>query len=356
MAAAARIPPRDAPSAAPGGAPARADPPPADPPHVPVLLDALMKALGPLHGTWLDGTFGAGGHSRALLQAGAERLIALDRDPEAIAAGAPLVAEFAPRLRLIRDRFSNLDAHGQALAGVLLDLGVSSMQLDRPERGFSFMRDGPLDMRMGEGGFSAADIVNGATEAQLADILHHYGEERAARRIARQIVKARAEAPITSTARLAEIVASALPPRRAGQSHPATRSFQALRIAVNDELGELVRALAAAERALAPGGILAVISFHSIEDRIVKRFLKSRAAGSGGGASRYAPEAPETAPLWRPIGKPLVPGAAELAANPRARSARLRLAERLEAPARAVDPAEIGLPFAGGHVMDEGEG
>ncbi len=349
MAAAARRVSRDAQGAARDRAAARRGGPtmPGRAPHVPVLRDALIEALGPLHGTWLDGTFGAGGHSRALLGAGAERLIALDRDPAAIAAGATLQAEFGPRLQLIRDRFSNLDAHGRDLAGVLLDLGVSSMQLDQAERGFSFMRDGPLDMRMGGSGFSAAELVNSATEAQLADILHHYGEERAARRIARRIVQARAEAPIVTTAQLAEIVASALPPRREGQSHPATRSFQALRIAVNDELGELVRGLAAAERALAPGGILAVITFHSIEDRIVKRFLKTRASGGGGG-SRYAPERPEQRPLWRLRGKPIAPGAAELASNPRARSARLRLAERLEAPARALDTAEIGLPFVSG--------
>ena len=245
-------------------------------PHVPVLLGALMARIAPVGGVWVDGTFGAGGYTRALLQAGAERVIAIDRDPSALALAAPLQAEAGARLLLAEGNFADLDqiAGGDAsVDGVVLDLGVSSMQLDQPERGFSFLRDGPLDMRMGAHGTSAADLVNTAPEALLADILHHLGEERAARRIARAIVAARAEAPIATTGRLASVIEGCLPRPKPGQSHPATRSFQALRIAVNDELGALVEGLQAAERALRPGGLLAVVSFHSLEDRIVKRFM-----------------------------------------------------------------------------------
>ncbi|MEM1345514.1 MAG: 16S rRNA (cytosine(1402)-N(4))-methyltransferase RsmH [Pseudomonadota bacterium] len=256
---------------------------PHTPPHIPVLLDAVIEALAPVAGgVFIDATFGAGGYTRALLDAGAARVVALDRDPEAIAAGRVL-AEAEPRLRLVETEFAALEtaaeAEGAAPAdGVVLDVGVSSMQLDQAERGFSFRHDGPLDMRMGGTGPSATDLVNGASEGALADILHHYGEERAARRIARAIVRARSESPITRTARLAEVVSACLPPARPGQVHPATRSFQALRIAVNDELGQLAAALSGAERLLAEGGRLAVVSFHSLEDRVVKRFFQ---IGSG---------------------------------------------------------------------------
>jgi 16S rRNA (cytosine1402-N4)-methyltransferase len=224
-----------------------------------------------------------------------------------------------------------------------MDLGVSSMQLDRAERGFSFQKDGPLDMRMGAAGPSAADLVNTASEEELADILYHYGEERASRRIAKAIVAARAKAPIETTRALARIVEGCLPRAKPGQSHPATRSFQAIRIAVNDEFGELVAGLEAAERALAPGGRLAVVSFHSLEDRVVKRFLQARSS-TGGGGSRYLPEAGAEVPGFRLIGKALSADAAELAANPRARSARLRVAGRTDAPARAVDRAGLQVP------------
>ena len=224
---------------------------PSESPHVPVLLRPILEAVAPVSGRWLDGTFGAGGYTRALLDAGADEVIAVDRDPDVFQMAAAWAGAYSGRLRMVEGRFSELDAHaGGPLDGVVLDLGVSSMQLDRPERGFSFQSDGPLDMRMSREGTSAADIVNGASETQLADILYHFGEERAARRIARAIVAARAEAPITRTGRLAEVVSRCLPRPKPGQSHPATRSFQALRIAVNEEFDELVEGLEAAERAL----------------------------------------------------------------------------------------------------------
>ncbi len=305
-------------------------------PHLPVLIDPLIRAAAPVTGTWLDGTYGAGGYTRALLQAGAAHVIGIDRDPLAHRIATP-----DPRVTLVEDTFSNLDAHASDLSGVVLDLGVSSMQLDRAERGFSFQKDGPLDMRMGQAGRSAADIVNQADEGLIADILYHYGEERAARRIARAIVAAR---PVTGTAALTEIVERCLPRPKPGQSHPATRTFQALRIAVNDEYGELARGLMAAERALAPGGILAVVSFHSVEDRMVKRFLQER-AGQTGGPSRHQPAQTPAPPAFEIVTKKAVgPDAAELAANPRARSAKLRVARRTAAPAAPIDPGRIGMP------------
>lgn len=326
-------------------------------PHVPVLLGPILETVAPVRGLWLDGTFGAGGYARALLEAGAARVIGVDRDPTVFELARGWAGAWGERLVLVEGRFGDLDRiaaehAGAPLHGVVLDLGVSSMQLDRPERGFSFLREGPLDMRMEASGPSAADLVATASEAELADILHHYGEERAARRIARAIVAAREEAPITTTARLAAIVESCLPPARPGQAHPATRSFQAIRIAVNDELGQLVAGLEAAERALAPGGWLAVVTFHSLEDRIVKRFL-ARGAGRAGAASRHAPEAPAEVPRWEPVTRrAITPTPEEVAANPRARSARLRIARRSAAPARpladaaqaAAERAELGLP------------
>lgn len=318
--------------------------PRADAPHVPVLLAPLLEALAPLRGVWLDGTLGAGGYARGLLDAGAGRVIGLDRDPLALEMAREWGAAYGERLRLVEGNFANLDVlAGEALDGVVLDLGVSSMQLDRPERGFSFLRDGPLDMRMSQQGQSAADLVNEAPEALLADILYHFGEERASRRIARAIARARAEAPITRTLQLAEIVASCLPRPAPGQSHPATRSFQALRIAVNAEFDALVDGLEAAERALKPGGALAVVSFHSLEDRIVKRFMQLRAGRTGGG-SRHAPPQAEEALRFTLAGRAIAPDAAELAANPRARSARLRIARRTEAQAGPVDRSALGLP------------
>ena len=312
--------------------------------HVPVLLRPLLAAVAPVTGIWIDGTLGAGGYARALLDAGAERLIGIDRDPLALEMAEDWAGAYGDRLTLVRDTFSQLDAHVPAADGVVLDLGVSSMQIDRAERGFSFRKDGPLDMRMSQQGQSAADIVNTAPEAVLADILYLYGEERASRRIARAIVRARETAPIESTGALAAIIEKCLPRARPGQAHPATRSFQALRIAVNDEYGELVAGLEAAERVLVPGGKLAVVTFHSIEDRIVKRFFQIKSA-TGGGGSRHAPAQAR----WRPqftlkTRKAIGPDADELAANPRARSARLRVGFRTDAPARPADPRALGMP------------
>lgn len=318
---------------------------PGDAPHIPVLLKPLLAACAPVRGVWLDGTFGAGGYARGLLEAGADRVIGMDRDPGALAMADPWRGAWGDRLRLVQGNFSALDLlAGEPLDGVVLDLGVSSMQLDQPERGFSFLRDGPLDMRMSGEGTSAADLVNEAPEDHLADILYHYGEERASRRIARAIVAARAVGRIDSTGALAQIVEKCLPRSKPGQSHPATRSFQALRIAVNTEFAELVAGLAAAERALRPGGLLAVVSFHSLEDRIVKRFFADRAGGPGQG-SRYEPAAPPVPARFDPVTRrPVGPDADELAANPRARSALLRIGRRTDSPPGAVDPAALGVP------------
>jgi 16S rRNA (cytosine1402-N4)-methyltransferase len=319
--------------------------------HVPVLRDEVVAALDPARGgAFVDGTFGAGGYARALLEGGADLVLGIDRDPDAIARGRAWAGRYGGRLRLAQGRFGDLDriagAEGAVpAAGVALDVGVSSMQIDEAARGFSFTRDGPLDMRMGREGPTAADLVNDASEAELADVLFHYGEERAARRIARAIVEARAEAPIETTARLAEIVARRLPPQRPGQPNPATRSFQALRIAVNDELGELARALGAAERALGEGGVLAVVTFHSLEDRIVKRFFQLR-GGRAPQGSRHGPGAAAAEPARFDLmtRHAAAPGPAEIARNPRARSAKLRAARRTAAPAGAVDPAALGVP------------
>ena len=318
-------------------------------PHIPVLLDAILKAVAPVTGTWLDGTFGAGGYTRGLLAAGAERVIGVDRDPMVFEMVAGWAAGYGDRLILVEGTFSELDRHAgeagyPALDGVVLDLGVSSMQLDLAERGFSFMRDGPLDMRMGQAGPSAEDLVNDAPEGALADILFHYGEERAARRIARAIVRERAETRINSTLQLAGIVEKCLPRAKPGQSHPATRSFQAIRIAVNDEFGQLAEGLMAAERALAPGGALAVVTFHSLEDRIAKRFLQDRAS-FGGGGSRHAPQEAERAPAFTLTPRrAIAPDDAEIARNPRARSAKLRVARRTGAPAADPHADVMGLP------------
>ncbi|RBI74639.1 16S rRNA (cytosine(1402)-N(4))-methyltransferase [Roseovarius sp. TE539] len=324
---------------------------PGDAPHVPVLLGPLLEAVAPVQGTWLDGTLGAGGYARGLLRAGAAHVIGLDRDPAALEmARTGWASDCAGRVTLVQDVFSNLDAHGQGLQGVVLDLGVSSMQLDQAARGFSFMRDGPLDMRMGGEGRSAADLVNDTDEGTLADILYLYGEERASRRIARAIVRARSEAPIVTTGQLAEIVEKCLPRGKPGQVHPATRSFLAIRIAVNDELGELSAGLAAAERALAPGGHLAVVTFHSIEDRMVKRFMQSR-SGGGGRGSRHAPEIEHPEPQFiQATRKALSADAQEVARNPRARSARLRVATRTSAAARPLDRRTLGQPLPRGGV------
>ncbi|MEQ9041617.1 MAG: 16S rRNA (cytosine(1402)-N(4))-methyltransferase RsmH [Silicimonas sp.] len=315
-----------------------------DAPHIPVLLDSILKACTPIEGVWLDGTFGAGGYARGLLEAGADRLIGVDRDPAVFEMAANWAAAYGDRLTLIEGTFSDLDDYAdEPLDGVVLDLGVSSMQLDQAERGFSFMADGPLDMRMSQQGRSAAEIVAEASEAMLADILYHYGEERAARSIARAIVKTRQDTPIETTGALVRIVEAVLPRPKPGHSHPATRTFQALRIAVNDEFGQLVEGLEAAERALKPGGWLAVVSFHSLEDRVVKRFFQAR-SGKSGSANRYQPEQAEEAPRFQARNKAIPPTKEEIARNPRARSANLRVGRRTSAPPGRVDRAGLGLP------------
>ena len=316
-----------------------------DRPHIPVLLRPLLRAVAPVTGIWADGTFGAGGYTRGLLAEGADVVVGIDRDPLVFDMAADWAGEYGDRLRLEQGTFSELDSlAGEPLDGVVLDLGVSSMQLDLAERGFSFMKDGPLDMRMSQSGPSAADIVNNASEAALADILFQYGEERASRRIAKAIVAARAEQPFETTLQLAGVIENCLPRSKPGQSHPATRSFQAIRIAVNDEFGQLIAGLEAAERALKPGGKLAVVTFHSMEDRVVKRFLQARSS-VGGGGSRYAPQGQDEVPAFRLTPKKAIgPDADELAENPRARSSRLRVATRTEAPAEATDRKKLGLP------------
>ncbi len=317
---------------------------PSDTPHIPVLLRAILNAVRPINGRWIDGTLGAGGYTRALLDDGADEVVGIDRDPMAIEMAGDWGAEYGDRLRTVQATFSQMDEHVEEADGVVLDLGVSSMQLDQADRGFSFQKDGPLDMRMGQAGRSAADIVNEASEEALADILFLYGEERASRRIARAIVKARDIAPITTTSALAHIVTGCLPRSKPGQAHPATRSFQALRIAVNDEYAELVMGLEAAERVLSPGGTLAVVTFHSVEDRIVKRFLQAK-ADTGGGGSRYAPETAERQPQFTLTSrKAIAPDAEELAANPRSRSAKLRIAIRTDAAAAPADRRGLGMP------------
>ena len=321
--------------------------------HIPVLLSEVVASLRPVDGgTYIDATFGAGGYTRAILEAARCNVLALDRDPSAILAASSMRDEFGDRLTILESRFSELDlvASEQGVTpvdGVVLDIGVSSMQLDQPERGFSFQADGPLDMRMSSSGPSAADIVNETEEEDLARILYMLGEERRSRPIARLIVKARTEdGPITTTRALAELVTRAVGGRRGDPQHPATQTFQALRIYVNDELGELARALAAAERTLKPGGRLVVVTFHSLEDRIVKRFMQER-AGKESRGSRHLPaqSVKFAAPSFEIVNsRPLTPSKAELEVNPRARSARLRAAVRTEAPTWPLDEAELGVP------------
>jgi len=316
----------------------------ADAPHIPVLLDEVMAALAVQPGeTHIDGTFGAGGYTRAILAAGAARVFAFDRDPDAISAGRALEAESEGRLILVAERFSQmmpvLAALGvESVDGVTLDIGVSSMQLDQAARGFSFQGDGPLDMRMEQAGTSAADFVNEADEAEIADVIHLYGEEPRARRIARAIVAAR---PLTRTGELADVVRRATGHHPGMSKDPATRTFQAIRIHLNRELEELEQGLSAAEALLGAAGRLAVVSFHSLEDRIVKRFLKGRGGGMGAG-SRHRPEAvPGKAPSFESVSRGIRAGEAEQRRNPRARSATLRSAHRTAAPPW---PAEVSVP------------
>lgn len=310
--------------------------------HVPVLLDEVLAALRPAKGeTIIDGTFGAGGYTRAILGTGAS-VVAIDRDPDAIAAGRELETQSGGRLRLVQAPFSSLDEHVDLVDGVVLDIGVSSMQLDQAERGFSFRADGPLDMRMAQAGPSAADVVNHYKAGDLARIFGFLGEERHAGRIARMIESRREKRPFERTLDLADAIETHIGRSPKDKIHPATRVFQALRIYVNDELGELARALFAAERALKPGGRLVVVTFHSLEDRIVKRFIADRSSAPS--RSRYMPEVQAIATTFDKQGGAVGPTEVETASNPRARSAKLRAAVRTTAPARGEDISIFGLP------------
>jgi 16S rRNA (cytosine1402-N4)-methyltransferase len=314
-------------------------------PHLPVLLAEVLKALQPLEGARIvDGTFGAGGYSRALLEAGAS-VVAIDRDPNVAPFAQALARDFPNRFTFVPGTFSALDSLageiGGAFDGVVLDIGVSSMQLDEADRGFSFMREGPLDMRMAGQGESAADLVNGLEADQLANLLYAYGEERKSRRIAQFIVAARAEEPITTTTQLARIIEKSIG-RKPGDAHPATRSFQALRIAVNAEFDELVEGLFAAERLLPENGRLAVVTFHSLEDRIVKRFFDPEKGAPT--QSRHLPQVVSEERRWRGVAKAVKAGEAELARNPRSRSATLRTAHRSDSTARPVSYEGLAVP------------
>lgn len=313
------------------------------PPHIPVLLAEVIAALAPRDGgAYVDGTFGAGGYTRAILSASACRVWAIDRDPTAVARGRSLEESQGGRFAMIEGRFGDMDVllrqQGvNQVDGIALDIGVSSMQIDQAERGFSFAKDGPLDMRMETKGPSAADMVNDTPEGELADIIYRYGEERLSRRVAKAIVEARRAKRFERTGELAEVIRKVVP--RSGDGiDPATRTFQALRIAVNDELGELERGLEAAERLLVPGGRLAVVTFHSLEDRVVKGFLKTR-SGEAARPSRHVPQAQGAGPVptfTLQTRKAVAPGPEEARANPRARSAKLRSAIRTDAPARGA--------------------
>lgn len=313
-------------------------------PHVPVLLAEVLAAVEPAAGRRIvDGTFGAGGYSRALLEAGAH-VIAIDRDPSVMPHAEALQAAFGERFTFVAGTFSELDvltADKGPIDAVVLDIGVSSMQLDEADRGFSFMRDGPLDMRMSRSGTSAADLVNTLAAEDLANLLYAFGEERKSRRIAQFVVAAREEAPIQTTLQLARIIEKAIG-RKPGDAHPATRSFQALRIAVNGEFDQLVEGLFAAERLLPEGGTLAVVSFHSLEDRIVKRFFDPDKGAPT--ASRHLPQVETVPRRWERVAKAVKAGTAELSRNPRARSAVLRSGIRSAVPARPVELQGLSVP------------
>ena len=311
--------------------------------HIPVLISSLISTASPISGTWIDGTFGAGGYTKYLLNAGADRVIGIDRDPSVFDMATDWKSEFGDRLKLVQDTFSNLDKTTEQADGVVLDIGVSSMQIDQAERGFSFQKDGPLDMRMSGTGSTAAHLINSASEEKIADILFYFGEERASRRIAKMIVERRNERPFERTLDLVSVIQKCLPRSKPGQAHPATRSFQALRIAVNGEYNQLVEGLSAAERVLCLGGVLAVVTFHSIEDRIVKRFFQSRSGSKAG--SRYAPLVEDVdAQFILKSRKPIRASEEEMALNPRSRSAKLRIGWRTSAGLRPIDVKTLGVP------------
>jgi 16S rRNA (cytosine1402-N4)-methyltransferase len=320
--------------------------------HIPVMLSEVIEALDPRDGKhFIDGTFGAGGYSRGLLERARCSVLAIDRDPNAARFAKSLESDFPGRLKFVLGRYAEMQEIAEregisAIDGVALDLGVSSMQLDEPERGFSFSQDGPLDMRMGAEGLTASDLVNALPERDLAAIISTLGEEKRARSIARAIVAGRAEAPITRTAELADVVARVLGRRHDEAKHPATRTFQALRLYLNEELLELARGLGAAEHLIKPKGRLAVVTFHSLEDRIAKRFFAARSMPAPR-TSRHLPEqgASNSLPSFRLLNRrPLSPTKDEIRLNPRARSARLRAGERTDAPPHALDLAALGVP------------
>ena len=298
--------------------------------HIPVLIEPIIENISPVTGVWVDATFGAGGYTRALLEAGAEFVFAIDRDPSTFSMAEQWLGQYPGKIKLIKDVFSNLENYVDDVNGVVFDLGVSSMQLDEATRGFSFLKEGPLDMRMSQTGPTAADLVNSAPEKTLSDILYFFGEERASRRIAKAITSRRKQAVFETTTDLAKLVESVLPRSKPGQSHPATRSFQALRIAVNKEYEELFNGLFSAEKVLSSDGYLVVVTFHSIEDRIVKRFIQAR-TGKLYSTSRYLPDT-DVLPIQftKVTRKAVKPTASEISINSRARSAKLRIAKRTD--------------------------
>ena len=316
--------------------------------HVPVLIEPIIENISPVTGVWVDATFGAGGYTRALLDAGAEFVFAIDRDPNVFSLAEKCLNEYPGRIEFVKDVFSNLEKYVDDVNGVVFDLGVSSMQLDQATRGFSFLKEGPLDMRMSQTGPTAADLINSVSEKMLSNILYFFGEERASRRIAKAIVTRRDQEPFGTTTDLAKIIESVLPRSKPGQSHPATRSFQALRIAVNKEYEELFEGLFSAEKVLSAGGYLVVVTFHSIEDRIVKRFIQAR-TGKLYSTSRYLPDT-DALPIQftNVTRKAIKPSASEISINTRARSAKLRIAKRtIFKPGKNLTLDELSVPRVG---------
>ena len=316
--------------------------------HIPVLIEPIIENISPVTGVWVDATFGAGGYTRALLDAGAEFVFAIDRDPSVFSLAEKWLGQYSGRVELINDVFSSLEKYVDDVNGVVFDLGFSSMQIDEPTRGFSFLKEGPLDMRMSLSGPTAADLVNTVSEKTLSDILYFFGEERASRRIAKAITVRRKQAFFETTTDLAKLVESVLPRSKPGQSHPATRSFQALRIAVNKEYEELFNGLFSAEKVLSSDGYLVVVTFHSIEDRIVKRFIQAR-TGKLHSTSRYLPDSDDLPIQFTKITRKAVkPSAREISINSRARSAKLRIAKRTDFdPGKNLTFDELSVPIVG---------
>ena len=316
--------------------------------HVPVLLEPILENISPVRGIWVDATFGAGSYTRALLDAGADFVFAIDRDPSVFSLAEDWLSRYSGRVQCINDVFSNLEKYTDQVHGVVFDLGVSSMQLDQAHRGFSFLKEGPLDMRMSQTGPTAADLVNSTSEKVLGNILYFFGEERASRRIAKAITIRREKAPFETTTDLAKVIETALPRSKPGQSHSATRSFQALRIAINKEYEELFNGLFSAERALSSDGYLVVVTFHSTEDRIVKRFIQSR-SGQLSSTNRYLPESEILPSQFTKITKKAIrPNAGEISMNPRARSAKLRIAKRTSFKSgKSLTLDELSVPMVG---------